>query len=322
LHTFQDLSQQFEARLRDRSLFSGNPDTLYEPCRYLLGLGGKRVRPVLCLMATELFAPLGEDAWHAAAGIELFHNFTLVHDDIMDRAPLRRGQPTIHARNGLTAGILSGDLLCIAAYQEFASVKHHLNHILQVFNKAAVEVCEGQQLDMDFEQREHTEVDEYIHMITLKTSVLLAASLKIGALIGGATTGNADKLYEFGKNLGIAFQLQDDYLDAFGDPALLGKQAGGDILADKKTYLYLKALELLPDSGRADLLKLLKSETADKKVEKTLDLFRSCGADIKCREATEHYSNLAFDALEHVAAISARKQNLNELASQLLHRKS
>lgn len=321
MHTFSELSQQFEAQLHERALFSGNPDTLYEPCRYLLGLGGKRVRPVLCLMAAELFAPLGADAWHAATGIELFHNFTLVHDDIMDRAPLRRGQPTIHARNGLTAGILSGDLLCIAAYQEFAQLKHHLGAVLQVFNQAAIEVCEGQQLDMDFEKGAIPEVDQYIHMITLKTSVLLAASLKTGAIIGGATPGNAEKLYQFGKNLGIAFQLQDDYLDAFGDPKLLGKQAGGDILADKKTYLYLKALEQLPEESKPKLLALHKSESTDK-VERTLELFQSCGADVACREAVEQYSNKAFESLEDLAVLSGRKQGLKALAEQLLNRKS
>lgn len=294
---------------------------MYEPCRYLLALGGKRVRPALCLMAAELFAPLGPDAWHAATGIELFHNFTLVHDDIMDRAPLRRGQPTIHARNGLTAGILSGDLICIAAYQEFAQIRQHLAAVLQVFNHAAIEVCEGQQIDMDFEERSAPEVTEYIHMITLKTSVLLAASLKIGALIGGATVGNAEKLYQFGKNLGIAFQLQDDYLDAFGDPELLGKQAGGDILANKKTYLYLKALELLPEKEKTELLSLQKSDAADK-VERTLELFRGCSADVACRQAVEEYSIKAFEALEDVAVQESRRAVLRALAEQLLNRKS
>lgn len=321
MHTFSELSQQFEAQLQERALFSGNPDSLYEPCRYLLGLGGKRVRPVLCLMAAELFAPLGPDAWHAATGIELFHNFTLVHDDIMDRAPLRRGQPTIHARNGLTTGILSGDLLCIAAYREFAQLKQHLGVALQVFNQAAIEVCEGQQLDMDFEDGGIPEVEQYIHMISLKTSVLLAASLKIGAIIGGATLGNAEKLYQFGKNLGIAFQLQDDYLDAFGDPKLLGKQAGGDILADKKTYLYLKALEQLPDVAKAELRSMQKSDVANK-VARSLELFREGKADVACRDAVALYSQKAFEALEDLAAPASRKQGLKALAEQLLDRKS
>ena len=212
MHKFTDFVQQLEQRFSDTGLFPEQPIGLYEPCRYLLGIGGKRVRPALCLMGNEMFGPAGDDAMHAATAIELFHNFTLVHDDIMDKAPLRRGKETIHAKYGLTAGILSGDILCIYAYEHLAKVKNHLPEIFKLFNKTAIEVCEGQQLDMDFEIRNDVTIDEYIHMIALKTSVLLACSLKIGAILGGASEDNADKIYEFGKNLGIAFQLQDDYL--------------------------------------------------------------------------------------------------------------
>ena len=321
MHSFTELTTRFEEHLKSSSLFNGAPDTLYEPCRYLLGLGGKRVRPVLCLMGSELFGEIRPDAWHAATGIELFHNFTLVHDDIMDKAPLRRGQPTIHARNGLTAGILCGDAICIAAYQQLTALKAQLQPVLEVFNRTALEVCEGQQLDMDFEQRNDVGVEEYIQMIALKTSVLLAASLKIGALIGGATEGNADKLYKFGRALGIAFQLQDDYLDAFGDVAKLGKQAGGDILADKKTYLHLKAMELLP-AGDRPLLEALQGSESPDKVAATLGLFRQSGADKQCRDAVAHYSHLAFEALEEVAVLNKRKQPLHMLATMLLDRES
>ncbi len=319
LNSFSELVSQFEAHLGRASLFQGEPDTLYEPCRYLIGLGGKRIRPVLCLMGADLFGAIPADAWHAASGIELFHNFTLIHDDIMDKAPLRRGQPTVHARNGLTAGILCGDTMCIAAYQQLATVGTQLPAVLRIFNRTAIEICEGQQLDMDYEQRDDVRVEDYVRMIELKTSVLLAASLKIGAMIGGATEGNADKLYAFGRALGIAFQLQDDYLDAFGDAAKLGKQAGGDILADKKTYLHLKAMETLAEEDKARLRSL---PGGDEKVAATQALFRKSGADLRCRDAVAHYSELAFAALEDVAVLQKRKQPLRDLASLLLDRES
>jgi geranylgeranyl diphosphate synthase type II len=209
--------------------------------------------------------------------------------------------------------------MCIAAYQHLSAVGNHLSQVLQLFNRTAIEVCEGQQLDMDYEQRDDVSVDEYLHMIALKTSVLLAASLKIGSLIGGATGGNSDKLYRFGRNLGIAFQLQDDYLDAFGDAAKLGKQAGGDILADKKTYLYLKALEGLNDDDKATLKELTGTANPDK-VSLSLNLFEKAGADAECRAAVSHYSSLAFEALEDVAVLSKRKQPLFDLAGMLLNR--
>lgn len=321
MQSFTELVTRFEQHLQDAKLFCTSPDNLYEPCRYLLGLGGKRVRPVLCLMGAELFSEIPQDAWDAATGIELFHNFTLVHDDIMDKAPLRRGQPTIHARNGMTAGILCGDVFCIEAYTHFAKIKTQLPTILQLFNRTALEVCEGQQLDMDYEQRHDVSVEEYIEMISLKTSVLLAASLKIGALIGGATEGAANKLYNFGKYMGIAFQLQDDYLDAFGDPGKLGKQAGGDILADKKTFLHLKAMEKLSQDDKAKL-EAWQGKSGDNKVAAVQALFSNTGADLACREAVAAYSDKAFEALEEVAVLSKRKQPLHDLASMLLDRQS
>ncbi len=321
MQTFSELATLFESRLRNAGIFGGAPDTLYEPCRYLISLGGKRVRPVLCLMAAELFQPLRDEAFHAALGIELFHNFSLVHDDIMDKAPLRRGQATIHARNGLTAGILCGDLICIEAYQQLSRTGAALPAVLEVFNRTAIEVCEGQQWDMDFEQRNDVSVAEYIRMIELKTSVLLAASLKIGALIGGATAGAADKLYAFGRALGIAFQLQDDYLDAFGEPAKLGKQAGGDILADKKTYLHLIALENL-NAEDAQRLQEWQGRSHPEKLPHTLELFRRSGADQRCREAVAEYSQLAFAALDEVAVVSRRKEALRQVAAMLLDREA
>ena len=277
------------------------------------------MRPVLCLMGNELFDEISEDAWHGAFGIELFHNFTLIHDDIMDKAPLRRGQPTVHTKYDMTAGILCGDVMNIYAYDEISKIKTALPQVLRVFNKTAMEVCEGQQLDMDFERRNDVSIDEYLHMIALKTSVLLACSLKIGALAGGALGDNANKLYAFGVNMGLAFQLQDDYLDAFGNADLLGKQSGGDIIANKTTYLYLKAIASANAAQRKEIDELIFSND-EGKVKAMLSLFTATGADVQCRDAVAHYSKLAFDCLEDVAIPSKRKQPLVELANYLLMR--
>lgn len=319
MQSFTDLVTAFENRFSSTLPFPPQPAALYDPCRYLLDIGGKRIRPVLCLMAAELFGEINEDAWHVAAAIELFHNFTLIHDDIMDKAPLRRGQPTLHHKYGLTAGILCGDVMCIYAYEQLANVKKSLPQIMQVFNKTAIEVCEGQQLDMDYEVRNDVRIDEYITMITLKTSVLLACSMKTGAITGGALGDNANKLYEFGKNMGIAFQLQDDYLDAFGDVAKLGKQNGGDILANKKTYLLLKALENANAIQRKKIEQLLQQDSANK-VTDMLALFADTNAHISCKQAMQYYSDLAFSCLEEVAIPSSRKQPLKDLAAYLLIR--
>ena len=319
MHSFTVLVNQFEERFINSLPFPETPATIYDPCRYFLKLGGKRIRPVMCLMGNELFNEINEDAWHGAFGIELFHNFTLIHDDIMDKAPLRRGQPTIHTKYDLTAGILCGDVMNIYAYDELSKIKTALPQVLRVFNKTAIEVCEGQQLDMDFERRNDVSIDEYLHMIALKTSVLLACSLKIGALTGGAMGDNANKLYAFGVNMGIAFQLQDDYLDAFGKADLLGKQIGGDITANKKTYLYLKAIEHA-DAGQRKVIEELMAYSGADKVAEMLALFTSTGADGHCREAVAHYSRLAFDCLEDVAIPGKRKQPLVELANYLLMR--
>jgi len=317
MQDFKEIVTNFEQRLQAEGLFPQVPGNLYEPCRYLLALGAKRVRPALCIMGGEVFGDVNDDAWHAAMAIELFHNFTLIHDDIMDKAPLRRGNPTIHAKYGLTAGILSGDVMCINAYVQLAKVKNHLPELLQLFNTTAIEVCEGQQLDMDFEQRDDVSIEEYIQMIALKTSVLLACSLKMGAIIGGASEANANKLYEFGKNVGIAFQLQDDYLDAFGDTAKLGKQNGGDIRANKKTFLLLKAKELA--GGNNQLTELMVAEE-EIKVQGVLSLYKDTGADELCRAAVEAYSDKAFNNLEEIDVPAERKEPLRRLASYLLQR--
>ncbi|GAA4470309.1 polyprenyl synthetase family protein [Nemorincola caseinilytica] len=320
MQSFSDLTGSFESRFTSSLPFPDQPTALYEPCSYLLHLGGKRVRPVLCLMACELFDAIGDDAWYAANAIELFHNFTLIHDDIMDKAPLRRGQPTLHHKYGMTAGILCGDVMCIYAYEQLAHVRKNLPQVIQLFNKTAIEVCEGQQMDMDFETRNDVSIEEYLTMITLKTSVLLACSLKIGALTGGALGDNARKLYDFGKNMGIAFQLQDDLLDAFGDTAKLGKQNGGDIRANKKTYLLLKAQENATGDQKAQIAQLLATDAGNQKVADMLALYTATGADKACRDAMTHYADLAFANLEDVAIPTVRKEPLRELARYLLVR--
>jgi geranylgeranyl diphosphate synthase type II len=319
MHDFKSLAGLFEERFSKTLPFPDQPQTLYDPCRYFLQLGGKRIRPVLCLMANELFGEINEDAWHAAQGIELFHNFTLIHDDIMDRAPLRRGQATIHDKYGLVAGILCGDIMSIYAYEQLAKIKRSLPQILHLFNTTSIQVSEGQQLDMDFEKRDDVHIDEYVHMITLKTSVLLACALKMGALLGGSTEGNANKLYQFGKNVGISFQLQDDYLDAFGSSDKTGKQSGGDIKDNKKTYLLIKALENADDKQKAEIKSLLASDNDDK-IEKMLGLYKATCADFACQDAVKKYSQSAFNYLDEAAVTSQRKKPLYDLAAYLLMR--
>jgi geranylgeranyl diphosphate synthase type II len=314
MQTFQQLASQFEAYLQQQTIFHKTPQNLYDPCEYFMGVGGKRVRPVLCLMGNEIIDEINPDAWHGAMSVELFHNFTLIHDDIMDNAPLRRGKTTIHEKYGTTAAILSGDVMAIYAYQTLCRISN--NH-----SPTAIEVCEGQQMDMDFEQRNDVLIDEYIQMITLKTSVLLACSLKMGALIGGATANNADKLYEFGKNLGIAFQLQDDYLDAFGTSEKIGKQIGGDIKSNKKTYLLIKASEMASADQQKAISNLLETNNEDK-IENMLALFEATGAKKSCEDAVLHYSTLAFQNLDEMAIVSTRKEPLYDLAAFLLNRQS
>ncbi len=316
MQSFATLVADFEKRLSLPQLTTAQPQSLYEPIRYFLSIGGKRVRPVLCLMAAELFGTLTEDAWRAALAVELFHNFTLAHDDIMDASPLRRGQATMHEKYNLTTGILSGDALCILAYEQLSEVKVPLQPLLRVFNQTALEVCEGQQLDMDFEHRNDVAVADYIEMIRLKTSVLLGCALKLGALIGGASMHSADKLYQFGQALGIAFQLQDDYLDAFGDGAVTGKQPGGDIRSGKKTFLHLTAME----RAKEEYATVYAEESSPEKVTSVLRIFEDSGAKAACREQVEIYSAKAAQALEEVAVMGTRKEMLRELTGYLLNR--
>ena len=287
---------------------------------YFLSLGGKRVRPVMCLMGNELFDEISKDAWPVAAAIELFHNFTLIHDDIMDKAPLRRNQPTVHAKYGESTALLSGDVMLIVAYDYLNKISsEYLHPVIALFNQTAKEVCEGQQLDMDFEKQEVVKMDEYLRMIELKTSVLLAASLRMGAILGGASQNNQDHLYAFGRNLGIAFQIQDDYLDAYGDPAKFGKQPGGDIMANKKTFLMIKALEAANAVQLKELKRLMQENPADK-VAKVLSVFDDCGVNRWAADLKEKYITEAFEHLEEMAVVSSRKESLRQLAHFLVQR--
>jgi len=319
MHSFRELAEIFAAKF-NTSHFPASPASLYEPADYFLGIGGKRIRPVMCLMGNELFDDIHPDAYHVATAIELFHNFTLVHDDIMDAAPLRRGMETVHQKYGDSTALLVGDVMLIQSYDYLNRIQpSYQKQILSLFNQTAREVCEGQQMDMDFEKQSIVALDDYINMIALKTSVLLAASLKIGAVIGGASMGNCNHLYEFGRNLGIAFQVQDDYLDAFGDPGKFGKDVGGDIRQNKKTFLLLHALEVCSPEDKAELEHLL-TVSDDDKVERVLRIFRKCNVDAWASELKEKYLNTALQHLEDIAVVSARKKPLQELADFLIQR--
>ena len=319
MHPFQELIEKFNKDF-DTTHFPSQPASLYEPSEYFLKIGGKRIRPVLCLLGNELFSELHPDAFLAAKAVELFHNFSLVHDDMMDEANLRRGQPTVHTKYDANTALLVGDIMVIRAYEYLQPIQsNHLSKILGLFNQTAREVCEGQQLDMDYAKRSTVSMDEYIHMITLKTSVLLAASLQMGAIIGGAGEHNCSHLYEFGKKLGIAFQIQDDYLDAFGDAAVFGKDAGGDIKQNKKTFLLIRALETANPDQLKTLNALLASDASDK-VDQVLAIFKACKVDAWAEDLKQKYMQEALDHLEAIAVVEARKKPLIDLANYLMNR--
>ena len=321
MHDFKELVAEFGTRF-GVAQFPAAPASLYEPGEYFLSIGGKRIRPILCVLGNELFSEITEDAWSLATAIELFHNFTLIHDDMMDAAALRRGMQTVHTKYGDNTALLTGDVMLIRAYEKLQNINPaYLPKILSLFNTTAREVCEGQQLDMDFEKMPSVTLDAYIHMITLKTSVLLAASLEMGAILGGATPGNCKHLYEFGKNLGIAFQIQDDYLDAFGDPEKFGKEVGGDIRQNKKTFLLLHALEVATPDQRSKLDTLLASNGPDK-VPQVMDIFKACNVDAWAIELKEKYLQMALANLEDIAVTSTRKSALLSLANYLMQREN
>jgi geranylgeranyl diphosphate synthase type II len=319
MQSFELLSQKFSLRF-DQPHFPSEPVSLYQPNEYFLKLPAKRIRPVLCLMGNELFDEIKEDTWEVAIAIELFHNFTLIHDDIMDKAPLRRGNQTVHEKFGRNTALLSGDVMLIAAYDYLNKISgRYIFSIIKLFNKTAREVCEGQQYDMDFETMEFVSFDQYLQMIGLKTSVLLAASMKMGAILGGAGERNQNLLYEFGKKLGLAFQVQDDYLDAFGNPDKFGKQPGGDILSNKKTFLLIHAMETASSAQKKELKKLMQ-ESSPEKVSKILQVYRDCKADGWALQLKNKYLDEAFGHFEDIAVLSIRKEPLKGVADFLVKR--
>jgi len=294
------------------------PAELYEPIDYILSIGGKRMRPILALMSCEMCGGKVEDILPAAIGVELFHNFTLIHDDIMDNDPLRRNQKTVHEKWNRNIAVLSGDAMLVEAYQSVAKTKNDkLKQVLEIFSEIAIKVCEGQQLDMNHE-KQNISIDEYLFMIEKKTAVLLAASLKIGAVIGTAKEEDAENFYEFGKNIGIAFQLQDDLLDVYGDAEKTGKQKGGDIIAGKKTFLFLKAIE----KGKEEELQNFFSGDMDKKsrVEAVKKIYDSANIKSETEQIIHAYSEKAFSFFDKISVHPDKKEPLKTLAENLMIR--
>jgi geranylgeranyl diphosphate synthase type II len=320
--SIQDYHQLFLDYLEDTVKLK-EPENLYEPELYILQLGGKRLRPILTLVAAEAFGSKPLEALPAALAVEVFHNFTLLHDDIMDQAAIRRGKPTVHKKWNVNTGILSGDVMLIDAYRFFEVYEPEIfKNLVQLFSKTAVEVCEGQQYDMDFESRNDVTLDAYLHMIKYKTSVLVAAALQMGAIISGASTEEQKNIYNFGISLGLAFQLQDDYLDTFGDQKTFGKKIGGDILENKKTWLFLKAKELT-DSVDTDKLSKLYSEnliTPEAKIAAVQKIFRKYQVDDLIKQEINKYSNKALILLENMPIKDAQKKLLEKLVIQLKER--
>ena len=299
------------------------PANLYEPMVYILEQGGKRLRPVLVLMSTEIFDCNYTKALDAALAIEIFHNFSLVHDDIMDDAPLRRGERTVHEKWDINTGILSGDAMLINAYQLFESYEGDtFKELSKLFTKTAIQVCEGQQYDIDFESRDNVSIDDYLLMIEYKTAVLVGASLQMGAIVAQTSRECKDAIYQYGRLLGIAFQLQDDYLDAFGDPETFGKQAGGDIIENKKTFLYLKTLELAGRSEALQLEHLYSISPGDNsgKIEAVKALFESSGAADLTRKEIGKYTGKAFKILDRIELPEAKKEPLRKFGQMLMER--
>jgi len=302
-----------------------DPQVLYAPIKYTLSLGGKRIRPALLLLSNDLFGGSDQKAINAALAIEVFHNFTLVHDDIMDKAPLRRGKPTVYKKWDENIAILSGDVMLIQAIQLLSKdTSTHLPAILELFNTTAIQVCEGQQYDMNFETFPNVAIEDYLKMIELKTAVLLACSLKIGALLADAKPTDADHIYEFGKNLGIAFQLMDDILDLYGDPKKVGKRIGGDVISNKKTYLLLKAQELATGKWKKELEFSLSSKVLSetKKVEKIKTVFDALNIKQLAMEEMDLFYNTALSNLDSIEAPSAKKQVFEDFAKNLMNRES
>ncbi len=322
MHSTQQY-QEFILEYLKSQLQVKEPLNLYEPIAYILHLGGKRIRPVLTLMSAEVFEADYKKALPASLAVEVFHNFSLIHDDIMDDAPLRRGHETVHEKWDVNTGILSGDAMLIIAYQYFEKYEPIIfKELAKLFSKTALEVCEGQQWDVDFENREDVTIAEYLKMIEFKTAVLVAAAMKMGAIIALTSKENADLIYDFGLNLGLAFQLQDDYLDVFGNPETFGKQVGGDIIENKKTHLYLKAIEFATSEQRDQLLHLYSIQPQDNfdKIDSVKELFIATGAAKTTQTAIENYTFKAFETLEKLQIESDKKDVLKAFGEKLMGR--
>ena len=322
MHSISELSNLFEKTIKEQKI-KKFPKQLYEPIEYTLRLGGKRIRPILTLLACNLYKEECMAAMPQAIAIEFFHNFTLIHDDIMDDAPVRRGKPTVYKKwNGNTA-ILSGDTLFAMAYQYAQKTETDiLGEVLSVFSQTAVEVCEGQQLDLDFEERNDVTVEEYLEMIRLKTGVLLAASLKIGAIIGRAPKEDITNLYKLGEAIGLGFQLEDDYLDTFGDEKIFGKKTGGDILTNKKTFLYLKSLEKADPKTRGNLIKIYSEPYADEKIkiDTVKNIFLKLEVDKDSKALIDNYFNEGIKYLNKIDLSNDKKSILISLAKSMVKR--
>ena len=317
-----DLKELVEKAILNLS-YNTEAGRLIDPVKYILSIGGKRLRPVLALMACNLFNDKIDEAVMPATGMEIFHNFTLVHDDIMDQAPVRRNFPTVHTKWNINQAVLSGDVMAFIANDCFLQAPPHcMLNVFRVFNKAAIEVCVGQQLDIDYEKAKIVSQDEYVRMIELKTSVLLAAAVKIGAIIGGAGEKDSDLLYEFGRNIGLAFQIQDDLLDAYGDSKVFGKVAGGDIISNKKTFLLVKALEIASGMELKKLQDLFsgKDFDPDEKVKEVISIYDKLNIRSVTEDLANEYINTAFGLLDKVCADKERKKELTLLASSLIGR--
>ncbi|SDF64863.1 geranylgeranyl diphosphate synthase, type II [Pedobacter terrae] len=322
MQTTEQLQQILNNAIQNLNL-PGYPKQLYDPISYIINLGGKRVRPLLVLMATELFGTDANESVHAAMAIEIFHNFTLVHDDIMDNAPLRRGQATVHEKWSTNVAILSGDVMMVEANKNLAKVNPvFLKDTLDTFNATAQGVCEGQQLDMEFESRDDVSIEEYINMIRLKTAVLLGGALKLGAIIAGASARDADLIEQFGENIGIAFQLHDDILDVYADPEKFGKQVGGDIIANKKTFLLLKALELAEGDAETALKTWIsaKAFNAQDKVKGVRAVYDTLNIQQIAKEHMNHYRDKALALFAQINVSDERKADLLTLTNQLMDR--
>jgi geranylgeranyl diphosphate synthase type II len=323
MHSPSQLLSAFEKELEQEKLFK-EPQNLYDPVNYILSLGGKRIRPVMALMACEMFGGDIRQAMPAALGIEMFHNFSLVHDDIMDRAPLRRGSPTVHEEYDANAAILSGDTMLVLAYEYFLRLEPQLlKPVLAIFSRTAKEVCEGQQYDMNFESLMDVTIDDYLEMIRLKTAVLIGASYEIGSIVAGAGKDDLEKVYDFGVNAGIAFQLMDDLLDSYGDEQSFGKKQYGDIHTNKKTFLYLKALELAEpeDAGKLKWYYADNDYDAEEKAQQVISIFNRLNVKAHTGKMISYYHDIALESFDRISIPKTNKKIILQFTEKLMARK-